>query len=259
MMLASPGGSEREDSMEEDAAMTETRGDVWILRDVLERELSPSTTSAVLFEALTNYGAEVPETRDALRALARTAIEPALVKRVEAELVARLMGGLLDALEGSEPEIVITSTPMRDSAPMMPSARTERDETRAVPTVTTPVPVLVIAGGGTFERRLAVALGPRRVAPMTAATIADVRKYRTCAIVLVDATDFAPVEPVDLADELAGVPETTARVIWGADLPFGRRVLGALSQIGVNAVQLTQRDGIDPLLDLIKARRRAAD
>jgi hypothetical protein len=235
---------------------TGTRGDVWILRDVLERELSPSTTSAVLFEALTTYGSEVPETKEALRDLARGAIRAALEKRVGKELVSKLMEGLIDALEGSEPEIVITRESVRDAPPVVSRGA---ESTRAVPTVTTPVPVLVVAAGGTFERRLAVALGPRRVAPMTAASIPDMRKYRSCAIVLVDATDFGRIEPVDLADELAGLPETTARVVWAADLPYGRRVMSALSQIGASVIPLTQKDGIDPLLDLIKARRRSAD
>ncbi len=227
------------------------RGDVWILREALERELSPSTTSAVLFEALSTYGSEVPSSPDALRDSARTALGPALEKRVDAELAANLVASVLDALEGSEPEIVISE--MRSDPPA--SSPKSRESTQAVPTHRSPVQVLVIAGGDAFERRLAASLGPRRVAPFSAGNLKNVRRHRTAAIVLVDATDFARIEPVELADELAGLPDTTARVIWGADLPYGRGVLAAMQQIGVAVVSLNRLDGFDPLLDLIRSRR----
>jgi hypothetical protein len=233
--------------------MAKGRGDVWILREVLEKDMSPANVSAVLFEALSSHGSDVPNTPEALRQLADESLKPALEKRLDAAKVEALMKKVHAALEEDDgaPEISIGQT---SSAPP-PSGR-EADATRAVPTTTTPVPVLVVAGSDAFERRLASALGPARVAPATAGTVHDIKRFRNSAIVLVDATSFPPIEPVDLADELAGLPETTAKVIWGADLPYGRSVSSAIEPIGTHVVRITRADGIDPLLDLIRSRRR---
>ncbi len=236
--------------------MAKGRGDVWILREVLEKNMSPANVSAVLFEALSSHGSDVPSTPEALRQLADRSLKPALEKRLDADMVGKLMKMVHEALDDDDdgtPEISIqqaTSTP--------PPRGREADATRAVPTTSTPVPVLVIAGSDAFERRLASALGPARIAPASASTVHDIKRFRNSAIVLVDATNFPPIEPVDLADELAGLPETTAKVVWGADLPYGRGVVAAIEPIGTHVVSITRADGIDPLLDLIRSRRSKA-
>jgi hypothetical protein len=235
--------------------MSKRRGDVWILREVLERDMSPSAVSAVLFEALSGHGSDVPSTTEGLRVLARDSLRPALGKRLDGTRVESLMERVYEALddEDAEPEVSI----LKGLSTAPPNAGREADTTRAVPTTSTPVNVLVVAGGNAFERRLASALGPARVAPATAGTLRDIQRYRKSAIVLVDATSFPPIEPTDLADELAGLPETTAKCIWGADLPYGRSVLSAIEPIGISVVSITRGEGIEPLLDLIRSRRKA--
>ncbi len=239
--------------------MAKRSGDVWILREVLERDMSPATVSAVLFEALSSYGSDVPSTPDGLRKLATQSLEPALKKRVDDDRATLLMEKVIAALEApadeesDAPEIVIQT-----GVPTMPppSAR-DADATRAVPTTSSPVHVLVIASGEAFERRLATVLGPQRVAPVSAATVHNIQRFRTAAIVLVDSTSFPEISPVELADELAGLPDTTAKVIWAADLPYGRSVIRAIEPIGTNVISITRGEGIEPLLDVIRSRRRS--
>lgn len=242
--------------------MAKRSGDVWILREVLERDMSPAAVSAVLFEALSNYGSDVPSTADALRTLATQSLKPALQKRMGDDRVQLLMSMVLEALEapadpadpdGDAPEILIQT----GAQTVPPPSGRDADATRAVPTTSSPVHVLVVASGDAFERRLASALGPQRVAPASAATVRDLRRFRTAAIVLVDSTSFPAIPPVELADELAGLPETTAKVIWAADLPYGRSVVQAIEPIGTNVISITRGDGIEPLLDVIRSRRRS--
>jgi len=218
--------------------------------------MSPATVSAVLFEALSSHGSDVPSTTEALRKLANLSLRPALEKRIAEDRVEAMMQRVHAALEAEESEPEISIQRGRSTAPP-PATGREADATRAVPTTKRPVQVLVVAGGDGFERRLASALGPARVAPATAATLRDIQRFRNAAIVLVDATSFPAIEPRDLADELAGLPETTAKCIWGSDLPYGRGVLAAIEPIGTHVVSITRADGIEPLLDLIRSRRSA--
>jgi hypothetical protein len=121
------------------------------------------------------------------------------------------------------------------------------------------VTVLVIAGSDEFAARLEAALGPARVATRTATTLREVEALtapsRASSIVLVDAMEFPPVEPVALAGLLGGLPASTVRAIWGADLAYGSVVLSELIGRGLPATPLDRREGIEPLLDLVRSRR----
>jgi hypothetical protein len=75
-------------------------------------------------------------------------------------------------------------------------------------------------------------------------------------VVLVDATDFPPVEPDELATALATGPSTLVRVLWGADLPYGRGVVAAATARGVALIALERAHGVEPLLDLVRSRRQ---
>lgn len=139
------------------------------------------------------------------------------------------------------------------------AVRRSGETTREVFVDARPVIVIVVASGASFASRLQGALGATRVIPVPAATVERMdEQLRVAApqIVLVDAADFAPIEPERLAVFLEKLPATTVRAIWGADLPYGGAVLRAMMARSAHATPLDRREGIEPLLDLVRSRQR---
>lgn len=224
-----------------------------IIRETLESKLSTKLTSKVLFEALEKTQGNPPHSREdleawvkgPLQATVNSAVDAAQAEDVREALNARLTELL--AGNGVQPEG--DTTPR---AVLAEVTRRDRDATVAIPTGGEPVRVTVIASGMGFAGRLDAALGAKRV-NVDAVHAAEGVKDKAPAIALVDATDFPPIEPEALANSMDGLPNTCARVIWGADLPYGARVVGAMKGPCV-ALQISE--GIEPLIDLVRSRRR---
>ncbi|MFW5875901.1 MAG: hypothetical protein ACOCXM_04135 [Myxococcota bacterium] len=217
---------------------------VRIMREALEGVLSPKLAQAVLFEALGDSGT-LPSTSEDLLQLVRGPVQEAVRKRSGGSEAGAVVERIEDLLG------------RRTSRP--PPNPEHAEATVAVPTQSRAVPVLVISSGPWFGGRLSAALGPDRVAPVYASDAEGVRAALTdhgATIVVVDATDFPPLEPQVLASVLHQLPTTTTAAIWGADLPYGRRTAFALEEAGVEATSFPRHAGIDPLLDLVRARRR---
>jgi len=228
------------------------------VREALEGALSPSITSAVLFEALDSHGSAIPRSRDELLAMIRGPLAEALGRRLDAsqaESVLLRIEELLDEEDETAP--VPRTTSAADPRPRAEPSPRERDATTAVPTAREPVSVVVLAAGNAFAHRLGTALGPRRVTARTTADPARLGERRpTPAIVVVDATDFAAVEPRAVASALRDLPGTTVRLVWGSELPYGRSVTAALFRAGVEHTTCDRNEGIDPLVDLVRSRHR---
>jgi len=152
----------------------------------------------------------------------------------------------------------MSGTRPRASYSEPPPAGREDEATTAVPTATDPVAVAVIAASPAFARRLEAVLGPRRVAPFTVSDQGTLGELgQAPSLVLVDCTDFAPVEASSLAVSLSSLPGTTVRVVWGSNLPYGRSLVEAMLQADVPHTPIDRQEGLEPLLDLIRARQRA--
>jgi hypothetical protein len=133
--------------------------------------------------------------------------------------------------------------------------RKDADATRALPTLREPVPVVLIAAGRQFADKLAVALGPKRILALPCHDLDSLQRLihrEEVALAVIDASDFAAIEPATLARTLAGLRATTARVVWAGSLPYGRALLEQLSDQA--PVSLEADEGIEPLLDLIRSR-----
>src|SRR5690606_36584861 len=102
--------------------------------------------------------------------------------------------------------------------------------------------------------------GEQRVAPVTVRSRESLRRAlddRTPALFLVDATDFPAIDPnrvLAAAESLAG---TTMCVLWGAELPYGKNLERAIESQAHPWITLALREGIDPLLGLVRSRRRS--
>lgn len=229
--------------------------DVRVIREVLEGELSSAQTSAVLFEALDSAEGSIPQSGDELRALVHGPLSGALERHVGDDRTREILAAIERRLSLEDSDA--SGTRPRSRLPSVPPAAPRDDATTAVPTAKDPVSVAVVASSESFARRLGVVLGPRRVAPFSVASV-DVLwgLDASPALVLVDCTDFAPIEADDLSRVLAALPPTTVRVVWGSNLPYGRSLLRALSRDEVPHTPIDRKEGIEPLLDLIRARQR---
>lgn len=229
--------------------MDAVRPELRLVRESLEAVVSPTIVSSVIFEALDEIGGQLPDGADAVRAFADGALRRALARR---------LGEDAHAIIDDVVAMLATIAPRRAEEP--PARRRDGDVTREVFLGAGPVVVLVVAGATDFGARLLAALGPDRVAPLPTPSLERLDEQVLIAappVVLVDAANFASIEPERLADALAALPATTVRAIWGADLPYGAAVLRALVERGASATPFDRREGIEPVLDLVRSRRSA--
>jgi len=234
------------------------QSEIRLIREALEGILSPAVTSSVLFEALDAYGNSTPQSLLDLQGLVTGPLTEVLRRRVGHREAAAALGRVAQMLQAlgsmSGPTLgAAGSGGEGGSAP-----RVRPDATALVPVGTKAVKVLIVGSTEGFAARLASSLGPQRVAPWAAATkerLAQSLEHQSPAIVVIDATDLTTIPPAELARLLASVPSTTPRVVWGAELPYGRRVLSALEKARLSSVALDRGEGILPLLDLVRSRQ----
>ncbi|MDQ3033863.1 MAG: hypothetical protein M3Y87_15710 [Myxococcota bacterium] len=228
--------------------MNPVRPELRLVRESLEAVVSPAIVSTVIFEALDEIGGQLPDGGEAVRAFADGSLRRVLVGRLGDDAHA-IIDDIVAMLSTIAPSRAVAASPPR---------RSDADATREVFIGAGPVIVLVVASTPEFGERLLAALGPDRVAPLPTPSIERMDEQTLMAappVVLVDAASFAPIEPERLAASLAALPATTVRAIWGADLPYGAALLRALVERGAPATPLDRREGIEPLLDLIRSRR----
>lgn len=215
---------------------------VHVIREALECVLAPEVASAVFFESL-NGPAGVPETKDEVILMVRGPLLAALVERVDEAEASRVIQQILNALE-----------PMQTSAVR---ASREDDATLALPKDRRPVKVWVLSAGGGFAMRLRFVLGPDRAEVTHAAHLGALLAEPTPGpgFVIIDASDFPPEDANAIAQALATLPSATTRVVWASELPYGQRCEEAFREAASPALTLSRTEGIEPLLDLIRARR----
>lgn len=216
-----------------------------VIRESLEALVAPTMVSSAIFDALEDCGGELGPGREGATVFVQGPLRAALARRMGAD---------------AHPVIDDVLEMLGVLAPRGPGGmRRSGETTREVFVDARPVIVVVVASGTTFASRLQAALGATRVIPVPASTLERMDEQMRVAapqIVLVDAADFAPIEPERLAAFLEKLPATTVRAIWGADLPYGGAVLRAMVARAASATPLDRREGIEPLLDLVRSRQR---
>lgn len=225
-----------------------------MLRRALEESLEKHVASTVLFEALGAAGG-VPQTVEEVLRVVRGPLRDVLGRKLDAETADGLLGRIEAQLQPYDLSTV--ELPLDE---LVEETRTDADATVQMPTEDRAVPVLVMATSGSFAARLQVTLGERRVDAYWAHdkdSFDEAVDLREPAIALIDGTDFASVDARDILAMFRVLPPTTARVLWGAELPYGRNVIELLGGEASGWVMLELREGISPLLDLVRSRRSA--
>jgi hypothetical protein len=229
------------------------RPEIRLLHEVLEGAMTRPVAARLVFEALGDC--RVPESIDDLLAFAQGPLAIRLVAYLGATPAEEMTTRLVRLLErrkrtGSFSDLEITLAPDDETAP-----------TRAVAVaVDDPVPVMVV--GGTYELSLLldVVLGDDFASVTPCRDAAEIRRltFAELPFVVVVDGESPPDDPIGVAGALADMPASVVRVIWAADAPAAAPVARALVARGGYAVQVSRSDGIDPLLDLLKSRRRVS-
>lgn len=224
--------------------------EIRLIRETLEGVLHPSTAATVFFEALEDTGGALPASPDAVMALVEGPLARRLAERVGEDEASSVLGRLTLML------LSILPKPGERKVRKRPSRHDE--PTRDLMLSDATLPVFVLSGSSSFEAQLKASLGPQIMSTVAAADLPTLEERLSLvppAIVLIDGSDFPAIEPEDLAEVLARLPSHVLEAVWGADLPYGMAVLDAGQRRGVELTPFDRREGIEPLMDVIRSRR----
>jgi len=224
------------------------------VRDALEGGLGPDDARAVLFEALTQWGPEIPSSRVELNEFVHGPLRRLLSGLVGSSHDARFMLELENALA------VVDSTDSERPSVLPPSQ--PHPASAAATWTMAPIPghavrVLLVSSREHIGDMLELALGRDLVKPTLAEPLASIghRVASDADVVVVDGVSPPTIEPIELAQTLMAASKDVWLAIWGADEPFGSQVATALSAADVHCVPLPRKEGIAPFIDLVRARK----
>lgn len=225
------------------------------MRQVLEEVLGIGPARAALFEALSAWGPNIPRSRDELMAFVRAPLGRALARRLAREACIDSMVQIENVLAIVEADDDLGPTPRPSSRPPPPSSATSTWALR--PIRPGPVPVLVFSANPSLGHVLELAIGKNDIAPTMSRDAAGLAAAATGAVevVLLDAVEPQLVEPIVVARALEGVPKRVWLTVWGAEGPFGRDLAQILVACGLQCVPLLSTEGLEPFVDLVRARR----
>lgn len=218
------------------------RPELRLIRDALEAVLSPELAASTVDEAIRAMP-DALSSPDELVALVNGPLRTALARR---------HGPAADDVIDDLLRVLVSRTPARSVS---------QDITRELPLETAQVFVYVLSGSEKLGTQIENALGSEMVTTLTYEDVTRLRKaiaFRAPSIVLVDGASFPSIEPSDLPDVFAALPPTTVRAVWGTDTPYGAAVIGELAGRRAPFTPLDRREGVTPILDLVRARRFSA-
>lgn len=217
-----------------------------MIREVLEGMLHADMAGTVLFDALERAGEE-PTTREGWIDFVAGPLGEAVAERTsddERDLVVARITQILGSIRESQPD-------------ERPSRRSQAP-THRFPTMSGPTRMLIFAGSHRLGRRLKSALGAQ-CAPVVFEALPRMNEL---------AHDFEPqMLVVDLTDPpSSGLDELVAQasrnlgpdvlvLIWDEGSRIGQALSEAFEQSGRRVSWIDRREGVNPLLDLIRATR----
>jgi hypothetical protein len=224
------------------------------VRGALEEGLGSDDARAVLFEALTQWGPEVPSTRLELSDFVHGPLRRLLADRIGPS---RSVSYLLDlenalAVVDSDDEKRPSVLPPATAAPAHAASTWAMAPVRG-----RSVRVLLVSARAAIGDMLELALGRDLVTTRRAEPLGSIPSQLAAEVdvLVVDSVRPPIIEPLALARMLTGAPKDVWLAIWGVDEPFGGEVSRALEAAGVHCVPLPKQEGIAPFIDLVRARR----
>lgn len=211
-----------------------------VVREVLEGVLSPTLARTLLFDALDTL-VKPPEEVDQWLAFAQGPLHQLVTHQV----------GMVEAAEVSERVHTILSALLRSPASARrASEATARFERRAGPTR-----VLVLAPSPRLARMLKAVLGPNVItmSVVDLPAFEEVVQQLSPSIFLIDLTERMSVEQRAVRGALQKLPPKALVLIWDQGTPEGEALASALTGSGHPVAWVDRSEGVEPLLDHIRA------
>ncbi|NOY91191.1 MAG: hypothetical protein GXP55_08260 [Deltaproteobacteria bacterium] len=218
-----------------------------VIRESLEGMLAPEVASKVIFEALEPFGGDLPS-GEGLARFVGTELKQSLTSRAGHEVAEDVTSRILKVLG-----LLIPGKANADADP--PWQR----QTAEVSLVSGSVRVAVVSATSGMDRRLLAAMG-ELVMPMGVRRVSRLAVVATDLhpqIVLIDGADPPPDRAADLLGPLRLLSDEALVVVFGSGEPWAQQAVQTVEAMGVGApklVELDRREGVDPLLDLIRSR-----
>ena len=213
-----------------------------VIREVLEGTLAPEVAAATLFTALESVDPD-PSTRAEWAEFVRQPLREAVRLRSGDEIARDIAARILVILGGHDEPPAESGKKRRSQAP-----------TSKFPTTDGPIRMLIVAASPKLARLLKGALGSR-IAPMI---LNDPRRMGVFVddfdpmLVLVDLTD--PPRHVESLPKLSKpLHESVITAIWDEGSEWGKSLTEAYEREGRRWMWVDRREGVDPLIDLIRA------
>ncbi|MBW2461240.1 MAG: hypothetical protein JRH11_06310 [Deltaproteobacteria bacterium] len=229
------------------------------VRKQLTDDFSPVMARAILFDALTQWGPRIPQSREELARFVRGPLRDVLLRhRMPQQVITSLLEietalAVVDHLDDQSRPRLGPST--RPPPPM--SAPVSADTTVAIRAIARPVHVLVASLDVGFAPTIEVALGGSLVRTDPVASELGLRSEleREIDIILIDAMQPLDVEPTRLAFLLNRIEPGTLIAVWGSRLAWGRDIIGAIEAGGLATVPFSIAEGMAPFVDLVRSRQ----
>lgn len=218
--------------------------EIRLIRESLEGVLHPSAASTLFFEAMQARGGDLPQDpREALD-LVNGPLRDALREKLgpDGEALADHIGMMLASIGR-----VVRKRPSRHD-----------EATRAVNLSDATMAVFILTSSDLLVAQLHASVGPKVITPVHAAdheTLIHRLDQLAPSFVLIDASEFPAIEPDDLAQTLERLPSEVVKALWGSDLPYGQGVMAAAHRLGFTLTPFDRREGIEPVIDVIRSRK----
>lgn len=211
-----------------------------LIRDALEAVLAPERAARAFAEALRS----MPEAFDSLEDTVAFVDGP--IRRA------------VVAVHGAAGDDVVDDL-LRAFTTDRPARRRDEDSTQEI-RLDERVHVFILSSGESLAQILTRETPFAEITIVTYDDEPGVRRaigLRAPGIVVVDGADFPKIEPSDLPSVFRALPPSTVRAVWATDAPYGAAAVAALVASSVAFTPLDRREGISPVVDLVRARAKA--
>lgn len=216
-----------------------------LIREAMEGLLDAQLASSIIGEALS--GADEPTESEQLLSFVRGPLRAVAISRVGSARA----GDLVERAEFLFRSMGVPNQTLR-------ARGRAAQNTVEVSLPRGPSRVAIISGNRALERGLRAAFAGENVGVQTSKNLVNLENYRNQfkpEVIIVDAVD-----PICDHDGLAHALGSSQRnkpicVVWGCEQPWGVRMTQVLENHNLAFVPMDRKEGVYPLMDLIRSRQ----
>lgn len=228
-----------------------------LVRDRLGVAIGDDEAAAVFMASLEVHGGKLPRTSAEIARFIEGPLQETLAQLLGASTAGRIVRRL--RVEAAPPESQMPGAADAEvSGPRLRRTGTSELDATTVGRRTGPVRLVVIAHSTRLAERLRLSVGADDVAvgvasdPQTGGRLA---LEVDASMVIIDGTDVPVGGADDFVDGLGGLPGDALLVLWTEGGPEAERLQSGLEFCSLRVTVLDRREGVQPLIDLVRAQR----